>query len=214
MKINQSLKQYIEKNVFPEYDKNEIGHGLEHIKNVINKSFKIVKENKLDVNQDIVYVVAAYHDIGHHIDSKKHEIISAEIMSKDENLKEFFDDDELVVIKEAIEDHRASAKRDPRSVYGRIVSTADRSGSVEECLERTYTYGQKLLPGATDDELFENAFNSLTKKFGKNGYAKHYYKDVSYDNFLRDIRKLLQDKDKFKKTQREYIENLKAKHKI
>ena len=214
MKINQSLKQYIEKNIFPEYSKNEIGHGLEHIKNVINKSFKIVKDNKLDVNQDIVYVVAAYHDIGHHIDSKTHEIISAEIMSKDENLKEFFDDDELVVIKEAIEDHRASAKRSPRSVYGRIVSTADRSGSIEECLERTYAYGQKLLPGATDDELFENAYNALTKKFGENGYAKHYYKDSSYDNFLRDIRKLLQDKDKFKKTQREYIENLKAKHQI
>ena len=65
-----------------------------------------------------------------------------------------------------------------------------------------------------NSKLFENAFNSLTKKFGENGYAQHYYKDVSYDNFLRDIRKLLQDKDKFKKTQREYIENLKAKHKI
>lgn len=214
MEINPELKQYIEKNVFPEYSKNEIGHGLGHIRDVIKKSFKIIRENKLDVDHNIVYTVAAYHDIGHHIDSKTHEIISAKIMSEDKKLKEYFNDKELKIIKEAIEDHRASAKNDPRSVYGRIVSTADRSDSIEKCLERTYTYGQKLLPGATDNELFENAHGALLNKFGESGYAKHFFKDSSYDKFLRDIRKLLSDKPKFIKAQREYIEKLKAEHKI
>ena len=74
----------------------------------------------------MVYTIASYHDIGHHIDSKTHEIISADIMSKDNNLANFFTPEELITIKEAIEDHRASAKDDPRSIYGRIVSSADR----------------------------------------------------------------------------------------
>ena len=123
MKINEKLKKYIEENVFPEYDKNESGHGINHINDVIKRSFELVEENQLDVNMDMVYVIAAYHDIGHHIDSKTHEIISADIISKDNNLSEFFTDEELQIIKEAIEDHRASAKDEPRSIYGRIVSS-------------------------------------------------------------------------------------------
>ena len=94
--INKELKQYIENNIFPEYNKNEIGHGINHIKYVIDRSFQLVKENNLDVNLDMVYVIASYHDIGHHIDSKRHEIISAEIMSKDKNLEKFFNKEELL----------------------------------------------------------------------------------------------------------------------
>ena len=99
----------------------------------------------------MVYRIAAYHDIGHHIDSKTHEMVSADIMSKDENLKNFFFDEERQIIKEAIEDHRASAKDEPRSIYGRIVSSADRNNTVEACLRRTYTYGKKIDPNVTDE---------------------------------------------------------------
>jgi len=209
MKINKELKKYIEENIFPEYDKNEKGHDINHIKYVIDRSFELVKENELDVNSDIVYTVAAFHDIGHHIDSKTHEIISADIMYKDENLKKFFNDEERLIIKEAIEDHRASAKDDPRTIYGRIVSSADRNNTVEACLMRTYTYGKKLDPNATEESLFERAHDVLTKKFGEDGYAKFYFKDKKYEKFLKDIRKLLSNKDKFIETQRKYIEELK-----
>jgi len=209
MKINKELKKYIEENIFPEYDKNEKGHDINHIKYVIDRSFELVKENELDVNSDIVYTVAAFHDIGHHIDSKTHEIISADIMYKDKNLKKFFNDEERLIIKEAIEDHRASAKDDPRTIYGRIVSSADRNNTVEACLMRTYTYGKKLDPDATEESLFERAHDVLTKKFGEDGYAKFYFKDKKYEKFLKDIRKLLSNKDKFIETQRKYIEELK-----
>lgn len=87
MKINKDLKKYIEENIFPSYKKNDLGHNLDHIKYVIDRSFELVVQNDLDVNLDMVYTIAAYHDIGHHIDSKNHEIISADIMSKDKNLK-------------------------------------------------------------------------------------------------------------------------------
>ena len=207
--INSKLKEYIEENVFKEYSKNEIGHGINHINYVINRSFELVKENNLDVNLDMVYVIASYHDIGHHIDSKNHEIVSADIMSKDKNLDKFFNKEELNIIKEAIEDHRASSKTEPRSIYGKIVSSADRNNTIEDCLERTYFYGKRLNPSLTDEELFERAYEVLVNKFGENGYAKFYFKDSKYENFLKDIRKLLKDKDKFIKTQREYINKLK-----
>ena len=212
--MNKDLIKYTEENIFPEYSKNESGHGIDHIKYVIKRSFDIVSQNKLDVNLDMVYIIAAYHDIGHYIDSKNHEKISAEIMSKDKELERFFNDEELRIIKEAIEDHRASSDHEPRSIYGRIVSSADRNNTVEDCLRRTYTYGLKLDPKSSDDELFERAYNVLLNKFGENGYAKFFFKDNEYEQFLKDIRKLLKDKEKYIETQREYIMKLKRENKL
>ena len=209
MQLNNKLKKYIEENIFPEYSKNEPAHALGHIQYVIDRSFELVAQNDLDVNLDMVYVIAAYHDIGHHIDSKNHEVISADIMSKDENLKKFFTDEELIIIKEAIEDHRASSKEDPRTIYGKIVSSADRNNAVEACLRRTYTYGKKLDPNASDEELFLRAYDVLTKKFGEGGYAKFYFKDEKYENFLKELRNLLSNKEDFINTQREYVKTLK-----
>ena len=212
--VNSELKKYIEENIFPEYSKNEPAHALGHIQDVINRSFELVAQNDIDVNLNMVYVIAAYHDIGHHIDSKKHEIISADMMSKDKKLATFFTEEELKVIKEAIEDHRASAKDNPRSIYGKIVSSADRNNTVEACLRRTYTYGKKLNPDASDEELFLRAYEVLQEKFGENGYAKYYFKDSQYENFLKELRDLLKDKDKYISTQREYIKKLKKENKL
>jgi len=213
MQINKDLKKYIEENILPEYQKNDLGHNIQHIEYVINRSFQFAKTVP-DINYDIVYTVAAYHDIGHHIDPKKHEIISGEIAFNDENLKKFFSDEEINIIKEAIEDHRASSDYIPRSIYGKIVSTADRNNTVEACLKRSYTYGKRLNPSATDEELFIRAFEHLNKKFGQDGYAKFFFKDEVYEKFLKDIRALLMDKNQFCDTQRKYINELKEKGEI
>ena len=210
MQINEDLKKYIEENIFPEYSKNEPAHNIEHIKYVIRRSFKFA-DTVPNINYNMVYTIAAYHDIGHHIDSKRHEIISGEIMSKDENLKNFFSEQELIVIKEAIEDHRASSNHEPRSIYGKIVSTADRNNTVESCLSRSYTYNKKLHPEYDDEKTFEECHFHLNKKFGENGYAKYFFKDEEYEKFLKDIRELLSDKKRFIETQKNYINNLKAK---
>jgi len=209
-KINEQIKKYLEDNIFPEYDKNEEGHGINHIKDVIRRSFDIIEQNDLKVNYNIVYVIAVYHDIGHHIDAENHEKVSAEIMSKDKSLKEFFSEDELNIIKEAIEDHRASAKTEPRSIYGKIVSSADRNNTVEQCLERTYSYGKRHNPNATEREIYEDSFEKLTKKFGINGYAKFYFKDREYEKFLKEIKNLLEDKELFCEVQEKYINKLRC----
>lgn len=205
--IDCNLKKYIEEVVMPEYNKNEEAHDIEHINYVIKRSFELIAQNNLNVDDNIVYTVAAYHDIGHHIDPKNHEQISADIMWRDNNLKQFFSEDDLIIIKEAIEDHRASSKHEPRSIYGKIVSSADRNNTVEQCLERSYYYGKRLSPEATDRELYERAFEHLKLKFGYNGYAKFFLKDKEYEKFLENIREILEDKEQFCKIQEEYIKN-------
>jgi len=213
MEVNKELVEYIEKNIFPIYDKNEKGHGIDHIKYVIERSFKFAKEVP-DANLDIVYTVAAFHDIGHHIDPKKHELISADLMYKDENLKKFFTDEERLIIKEAIEDHRASSNHEPRTVYGKIVSTADRNNSVDSCLKRSYCYNRKLHPDYEEDQIFEDCHFHLNDKFGENGYAKFFFKDETYEAFLKEIRELLSDKENFKKIHKQFIKELKQKGEI
>lgn len=85
--ITLQLVNYVEKNIFPQYDLNEASHRINHILNVINKSLNISKN--YTVNLNIVYIIAAYHDIGHHIDKDNHEKISAQMMMEDEQFENF-----------------------------------------------------------------------------------------------------------------------------
>lgn len=72
--INPELKQYIETEILPHYDVNNIGgHGKEHIQTVIERSFEIINEFELDVNKDMVYTIAAFHDIGYKENPEEHE---------------------------------------------------------------------------------------------------------------------------------------------
>ena len=110
------------------YDRNEEGHGINHIKSVI-------------------------------IDRKKHEIISAEIFMKDEKMKQWFTDEQRNIIKEAIEDHRASSNHKPRSIYGMIVSTADRTIiDIDNTIKRSYSYGKRNYIGISEEEQIERVY--------------------------------------------------------
>ena len=71
--VDLELKRYIENEIFPLYNKNEEGHGIEHIKTVIKRSIDLAQNYDVDLN--MVYVIASYHDLGHCIDRKTHEII-------------------------------------------------------------------------------------------------------------------------------------------
>ena len=127
MKVNNKLKEYIEKNIFPLYKNNYIGDSLDRIDYVIKRSESIIKDNNLKVDNDILYTVISYHDIRTNNDEKNHEIISGEIVLKDEFLKDFFSLEQRQIIKEAIEDQRANSDREPRNIYGKILSSASRN---------------------------------------------------------------------------------------
>ena len=195
--MNIELKHYIEENILTEYSKNEKGHGIEHINYVINRCFKFAEQfDNIDLN--ILYVVACFHDIAHYIDKNNHEILSAQIFYDNEDMKQFFSDEERLVIKEAIEDHRASAIHKPRSDYGKIISSADRSTSVEEFLTRTHSYTLKHYPNLSIEQIVERGFEHTKDKYGSDGYAKSFVYDIEYDNFLSQINELLSDVTKFK----------------
>ena len=199
MEINKALKEYIEKYIFPIYKKNDLGHNLEHINYVVKRSLKFASNVK-DVNYDMVYTIAIYHDIGHHIDAKNHEKVSSEILISDEKLKDFFTEEQIKIMGDAVYDHRASMEDNPRSVYGEIVSSADRNTLIDIPLERTYAYRVKNNPDSSLEEIIEESRIHLLNKFGKQGYAKEkmYFEDLEYKMFLEEISKLSEDKETFK----------------
>lgn len=194
--MNKELVDYIEKEIFPLYNKNEEGHGLKHIETVIERSLKFAKD--YDANIDMVYTIAAYHDLGHHIDRKRHEIISAQIFIEDENMKKWFSDEQRKIIKDAIEAHRASSNHEPRTIYGKIVSTADRTiVKIDNTIKRSYSYGKRNYQGITEEEQIQKVYEHLKDKYGENGYAKVYLEDKEFDEAMKEFRKALQDKDSF-----------------
>lgn len=194
--LNEELVEYIEKEIFPLYDRNEFAHGINHIKTVIRRSLELA--DSYDVDFNIVYTVAAYHDLGHFIDRKRHEIISAEIFMKDENIKRWFADEQRMVIKEAIEDHRASCNHVPRTIYGKIVSTADRTiVDIDNTIKRSYTYGKKNYIGLSEEEQFDKVYEHLVEKYGERGYAKVYLEDKEFDEAIGKLRQALENREEF-----------------
>lgn len=194
--MNENLKKYIEINVLPQYYKNDNGHGFEHINYVIDRCFRFAEQfDNIDLN--MLYTAAAFHDIAHHIDKKNHEILSAKIFFENEDMKAFFTDEQRIVIKEGIEDHRASSKNIPRNDYGKILSSADRSTDVDDFLKRTHAYTLKHNPESTIEEMLNRAYEHTKDKYGNNGYAKHYVIDEEYNQFRNEINNLLSNKETF-----------------
>lgn len=196
-----SMKNYIEKNILPQYEKNDSGHGIEHIRYVTERCMKFARQFE-NINTDMLYAIAAFHDIAHHIDKKNHETLSAEMFFENEDMKAFFSEEERLIIKEAIEDHRASSSRIPRSDYGKIISSADRSTDTEEFLRRTHAYTLKHQPGCTEEEIIERAYTHTKEKYGSDGYAKNYVADEEYDVFREKIKTMLSDRNLFEETYR------------
>lgn len=209
--INEKLKKYIEKNILPQYEQNNVGgHGIQHIKTVIQRSQEIIKEFDLKVNRDMVYTAVAFHDIGYRENPDRHEEISSEIFKKDCNMKEFFSEEQIETIAEAIMDHRASLEYEVRNVYGKIVSSADREISVANILQKSFLYQldkhQKEEP--TIEQVIEYSYKKLLSKYGKGGYAKMYYPDKKYVEYLKDIQKILENKEEFVQKEMEIAKKL------
>lgn len=205
--INEQLKKYIEDSIFPMYEKNDKGHNLTHINYTLNRAFEIIEDKSLDIDLNIMYVIVPYHDIGHFIDKDNHEKISAEIMMNDTNLRNWFNEDTLILIKEAIEDHRASNNSNPRSIYGDIMRLADKNVDLEQFFFRASSYSLKHFPDYTEEEHIERIYEHGQQKFGEDGYAKLAFTDQKYEKYLADFKTALKDKESFKQKIRKFIRN-------
>lgn len=167
MDINEDLKKYIEKNIFSKYEK-YYSHGMIHINNVINNMLMLADYYNLDKNMS--YIVAAYHDIGLNIDRENHEYESGKILENDLELKKYFDNKQIAIMKEAIEDHRGSRKIRPRNFYGECLSDSDRDFDIEILAKRQIATSLKNYPELkTFDEHFERCYEYICKRINDKG---------------------------------------------
>lgn len=196
--INEDLKKYIEENIFPQYEKNDKAHGIIHIKEVIRRAFELNTTLNLGLNDNMIYAIASYHDLGKYIDHENHEKIAADMFIKDENMKIFFDSEERQVIKEAIEDHRSSFNYSPRSIYGKLISSADRNTRIEIVFIRSFFVGQSRMPDMTVEEFLDYTFKRLSIRYGQEKPENMFLEDDIYRMFLKDMRELLKNEMEFK----------------
>lgn len=202
--VNPKIREYIEAEILPQY-KRLAGHTEDHIETVIRRSLEFAKQAP-NVNIDMVYVIAAYHDLGRLIDNETHSVESAKMLRGDKFLREYFDDSEIETMAEAVEDHRASLGHEPRSVYGKIVSSADRNPNIESMLAGCYAYKRMLHPDASDDEVIEMARKHIQKKYSPDGYAAKtmYFKDPGFEQMLVEVEEITKDFETFARVQRKY----------
>jgi len=202
MRPRKEIIKYIKTNVFPTFKAQTDGHGLDHIKYVISNSLNFAEQVKDEpINIDMVYVIAAYHDIGQSVCYETHETESAKMLRADKGLAKFFTSEQLETMAIAIQDHRASSDHEPRNIYGKIVSSADRRWDINDSLKTMYRHSLKHYAKASLDDVIEEIRNYAIKKYGKGGYAvsKMYFKSKQFDKMLKQMQVIVYDKEKFKR---------------
>lgn len=198
--IEKSLQSFLEKQILPRYAEFDKAHQENHALSVIEQSMKLAPY--YDVNYNMVYTIAAYHDLGLHDDRKTHHLISGKIIREDVRLKEWFTPEQIETMAQAAEDHRASSDHEPRSIYGKIVAEADRLIDKDTILRRTIQYGFKHYPHLDKEAHIQRALDHLNEKYAEGGYLKLWIPESPNAERLHSLKKLIKDK----KTIRQLLE--------
>ena len=192
-----TLEQYIEQTILPQYDAFDGGHKRDHALMVINESLKLAREHGAD--EQMAYAIAAYHDLGLRYDREKHHIHSGEILMADKTLRQWFSEEQLLVMRDAVEDHRASGKTPPRTIYGAIVAEADRQIEPEVVVQRTMAYSKKLLPEADFETLYQRSKEHLLEKYAEGGYMHLWLNSERNVRGLENLRAIIREEKKLRK---------------
>lgn len=191
------IVEYINDSILPMYQEFDGAHNIDHVSKVISNSLEIASDYEVNIN--MVYIIAAFHDLGLKYGREKHEIRSGEILLSDQKIKSWFLEPDIIIMKEAVEDHRASSSHEPRTIYGKIVSEADREISYENILKRTIQYNLRHSPNSKMDQSFESCYDHIIKKYGEGGYIKLWLKTTQNAENLKDMRMKLTDKENVRK---------------
>lgn len=189
--------EFVERQILPRYNAFGESHGLRHVTRVIKNSLRLADVTGADI--DMVYVIAAYHDLGMEGPRAIHHLTSGKILMADARLKKWFNADQLKVMKEAVEDHRASSSRQPRSIYGKIVAEADRDIDVHEIFLRAIQYGKENGPDKTVEEHWERFAQHMDEKYSNNGYIKLWIPNSPSEKALKELRNIIEDKKLLRK---------------
>ena len=188
-----SLHEYIENEILPRYAAFDKGHQRDHAESVIEESMVLAQEYGAD--QEMAYVIAAFHDLGLEKGRELHHIYSGEILMADPILPQFFNKEQLMLMHDAVEDHRASSKNAPRSIYGAIVAEADRHIDPETILRRTMQFGLKQNPEADFEWHFNRAYQHMLEKYAEGGYMRLWLNSKRNVEGLNALRAIIHDKE-------------------
>lgn len=191
MKIIPSLRSYIEQEIIPRYDRFDLAHQRNHVETVIEQSLVLARYYEVNIN--MVYAIAAYHDTGLCEDRKTHHMVSGRIVRADELLTKWFNKEDIETMAQAVEDHRASNNHAPRSIYGKIVAEADRLIDIHTILKRTIQYGLGNYPELSDEGQLARAIHHLKEKYGEGGYLKLWIPESSNAEQLKKLQMLIKD---------------------
>lgn len=195
--VSLEIMEFVERQILPRYNAFGECHGLRHVTRVIKNSLRLADVTGADI--DMVYVIAAYHDLGMEGPRAIHHLTSGKILMADARLKKWFNTDQLKVMKEAVEDHRASSSRQPRSIYGKIVAEADRDIDVHEIFLRAIQYGKENDPDKTVEEHWERFAQHMDEKYSNNGYIKLWIPNSPNEKALKELRNIIEDKKLLRK---------------
>lgn len=195
--VQLDLMEFIEKNILPRYNHFDKAHNLTHAIRVIKRSLQLAA--KIGANIDMAYVIAAYHDLGLEGPRAIHHMTSGKILTADARLKKWFSTEQIKIMKEAVEDHRASNSHAPRSIYGKIVAEADRDLEPQIVFKRTVEYGLDHYPQKSKEEHWQRFVEHMTNKYSNSGYIKLWIAGSSNEKSLKEIRNIIVDKAQLRK---------------
>lgn len=190
------LVEFVETEILPQYAHFDRAHNMEHVIRVIRRSLQLAASTGANIN--MVYAIAAYHDLGMSGPRAVHHLTGGKLLAADARLKRWFTADQLQVMKEAVEDHRASASRQPRSIYGRIVAEADRDLEPEIVVRRTIQFGLANYPTLSKEQHWQRFCEHMDNKYAVHGYIKLWIPGSSNERHLNDLRNMIADPRKLR----------------
>lgn len=194
--IDESLKNYIETYILPLYNDFDAAHQRNHVDMVIDQSLRIAAD--LDVDIDMVYVIAAYHDTGLTADRKTHHLVSGRVVREDVWLRDRFSEEQIETMAQACEDHRASSDHEPRSVYGKIVAEADRFIDPDTIILRTVQYGLANYPELDKEGHWQRTLDHLHEKYAEGGYLRLWFDNSPNVARLSALREIIKDESQLR----------------
>ncbi len=194
--MDKTLVEYIEGAVIPMYDGFDAGHGRDHVRAVIEEAVRLAGFYPVDLN--MVYAAAAYHDTGLSVDRKTHHLESGRIIRSDKRLGEWFDSEQIEIIAQAAEDHRASSDHEPRTIYGKIIAEADRQIIPESIILRTVQYGFKHYPELDKEGHWARTCEHMAEKYDVGGYLKLWIPESRNADGLARLRDIIHEKSRLR----------------
>ena len=192
----KEIQEYIEQEILPRYAEFDRAHSIDHARTVIAESLALAAHYEVD--QRMLYVAAAYHDLGLCEGREFHHIVSGKIIRTDERLRQWFSEEQIEIIACAAEDHRASSKHEPRSIYGRIVAEADRVIDPEVTLRRTVQYGLNNYSQLDNEGQFARFCAHLQEKYAEGGYLRLWIPESKNSKRLAELRRIISNPKQLK----------------